>query len=70
MLSQYEIDRLDNIARNKAVLESLGLADGLTGKSKEKPKPRAVPKPKSDDDDDDDVTESVAVRRSSRHTGK
>ena len=40
MLSQYELDRLDNIARNKAVLEALGLEDGLTGKSKEKPKAR------------------------------
>ena len=69
MLSQYELDRLDNIARNKAVLEALGLDDGLTGKSKEKPKARATPKPKSDDDDDD-VTEPAAVRRSSRHTGK
>ena len=68
MLSQYELDRLDNIARNRAVLEALGLEDGLTGKSKEKPKARAAPK--SDDDDDDDVTEPVAVRRSSRHTGK
>ena len=68
MLSQYELDRLDNIARNKAVLEALGLEDGLTGKSKEKPKARAAPKSKSDDDDD--VTEPVAVRRSSRHTGK
>ena len=67
MLSQYELDRLDNIARNKAVLQALGLEDGLTGKSKEKPKARAAPKPKSDDDD---VTEPVAVRRSSRHTGK
>ena len=65
MLSQYELERLDNIARNKAVLEALGLEDGLTGKSKEKPKARAAPK---SDDDDDDVTEPV--RRSSRHTGK
>ena len=70
MLSQYELDRLDNIARNRAVLQALGLEDGLTGKSKEKPKARAAPKSKSDDDDDDDVTEPVAVRRSSRHTGK
>jgi hypothetical protein len=69
MLSQYELDRLDNIARNKAVLEALGLEDGLIGKSKEKSKARAAPKSKSDDDDDD-VTEPVAVRRSSRHTGK
>ena len=42
MLSQYELDRLDNIARNRAVLEALGLEDGLTGKSKEKPKARAA----------------------------
>ena len=69
MLSQYELERLDNIARNKAVLKALGLEDGLTGKSKEKPKARPAPKPKSDDDDDD-VTEPVEVRRSSRHTGK
>ena len=69
MLSQYELDRLDNIARNKAVLEALGLSDGLTGKSKEKPKAHAAPKPKSDDDEDD-VTEPAAARRSSRHTGK
>lgn len=69
MLSQYELERLDNIARNKAVLEALGLENGLTGKSKEKPKARPAPKPKSDDDDDD-VTEPVEVRRSSRHSGK
>lgn len=69
MLSQYELDRLENIARNRAVLEALGLEDGLTGKSKNNHKARAAPKPKSDDDDDD-ITEPVAVRRSSRHTGK
>eukprot|EP00966_Prymnesium_polylepis_P094316 2183236-Prymnesium_polylepis.1 len=69
MLSQYELDRLDNIARIHAVLQSLGLEDGLVGKSKQKPKARAAPKPKSDSDDDD-VTEPVAVRRSSRYTGK
>eukprot|EP00966_Prymnesium_polylepis_P317535 7336229-Prymnesium_polylepis.1 len=32
ILSQYELDRLDNIARNKAVLQALGLDDALTGK--------------------------------------
>ena len=68
MLSQYELDRLANIASNKAVLRALGLDDSLTGKSKEKSKARPAPKPKSDDDDD--VTEPVAVRRSCRHTGK
>eukprot|EP00966_Prymnesium_polylepis_P016891 389470-Prymnesium_polylepis.1 len=67
MLSQYELDRLANIASNKAVLRALGLDDSLTGKSNDKPKARAAPKPKSDDDD---VTEPVAKRRSFRHTGK
>eukprot|EP00966_Prymnesium_polylepis_P018324 422001-Prymnesium_polylepis.1 len=43
MLSQYELDRLDNIARNQAVLQALGLDNSLTGKSKEKPKARKQP---------------------------
>eukprot|EP00966_Prymnesium_polylepis_P120685 2788546-Prymnesium_polylepis.1 len=67
MLSQYELDRLDNIARNKAKLQALGLDGGLTSDPKDKP-PKARPHSKSVSDDDD-VREPVPpVRRSSRHT--
>ena len=44
MLSQYELEHLDNIARNHAVLEALGLGDGLTGKTKAKPNKARVMK--------------------------
>ena len=56
----YEQERLDNIARNEAMLASLGLGqEKLCAKTKAPPKPRR----KSDDDDDADP---VHVRRSSR----
>ena len=69
MLSEYELERLNNIARNHAVLEALGLGDGLTGKANAKlNKPRVVENPRSGDDEDD-MAGSVAVRRSTRHHG-
>ena len=46
-LSAYEQQRLDNIARNQAVLRSLGLLE-------DKKQPPAAPKKRCRDDDDDD----------------
>eukprot|EP00966_Prymnesium_polylepis_P167696 3876453-Prymnesium_polylepis.2 len=57
----YEQERLDNIARNQAVLASLGL-----GQEKHCAKTKAPPKPRRKSDDDDDDDDHVPVRRSSR----
>lgn len=68
-LSAYEQQRLDNIARNQAVLRSLGLLE-------EKKQPPTAPKKKCrhDDDDDDDVDTfkmpSEPSRRSDRVSKK
>ena len=64
-LSDYERQRLDNIAANKAHLESLGLAGGARGLLADKTKITRQPKRKRDDDEDGEAG-LVDVRRSSR----
>jgi len=62
-LSDYEKQRLANIARNLQVLESLGLGEKLAVKKK----PAAVVRRKSDDDDDEGRA-PVALRHSNRQS--
>ena len=62
MLSAYEQERLDNIARNQAFLDAIGLGDD---------KPALIPKKKvtkrcRDDADDDDVLPAEPTRKSAR----
>ena len=64
-LSDYERQRLDNIAANQAHLESLGLAGGARGLLADKTKITRQPKRKRDDDEDGEAG-LVDVRRSSR----
>lgn len=66
-LCEYELERLANIARNAAVMESLGLgSDNLIPK---KAKPQPPPKRKHNDDTDSDDDVPVAtLRRSTRHS--
>jgi hypothetical protein len=64
-LSDYERQRLDNIAANQAHLESLGLAGGVRGLIADKTKITRQPKRKRDDDEDGEAG-LVDVRRSSR----
>lgn len=49
-LSEYELQRLQNIADNNAMLAALGLADGDSSlKPKAKPKVKAQKRPPDDD---------------------
>ena len=61
MLSAYEQERLDNIARNQAFLDAIGLGDD---------KPDLIPKKKNkrcrDDTDDDDEGPTGPTRKSAR----
>lgn len=63
-LSDYELQRLANIAKNQAVLDDLGLGGNNKLVETKKKKP-PQPKRKRDDDDDDD-TAQIILRRSSR----
>lgn len=62
-LSEYELQRLANVARNQAVLDALGLG-GNNALEEKKPPIRKPPAPKPDDDDD----VPKFVRRSGRST--
>eukprot|EP00966_Prymnesium_polylepis_P231054 5346763-Prymnesium_polylepis.1 len=64
-LSDYERKRLDNIAANQAVLESLGLADGARVLLVDKKKDARQAKRKRDNDEDGEA-KPVDVRRSNR----
>ena len=61
MLSAYEQERLDNIARNNAFLDTIGLGEN---------KPALIPKKKvtkrCHDDADDDEASAEPTRRSKR----
>ena len=62
-LSDYELQRLANIARNQNILDELGLGDDNSLKEK-KPKPLAAARnPKHDDDDDDKPKPTCRVTR-------
>ena len=65
-ISEYEQQRLDNIARNQAVLDALGLGDGSSKLVPTKPTaPKAKPRAKDDDNDDGDGV-AAPTRRSLR----
>ena len=62
-LSDYEKQRLANIARNQSVLAELGLTDGEC-KLKPPPPPKKRPLPRKDDDDDEEPQQPT--RKSAR----
>lgn len=69
-LSDYELQRLANIARNAAVLEELGLGGNnqLIVKKTTKPPPKRKRNEDTDSDDDDMPVANVNVRRSTRNS--
>ena len=60
-LSEYEKQRLANIAQNQSVLAQLGLADGEC-KLKKPPPPKRRPVARKRDDDDEERCWEVGAR--------